>query len=124
MLGLPHHHPHTRLQASSLVCSLGALYGFSFIPYRESISLPGQARHLGIAEGAVLFSPVPLGPVGLCCTLTQGAREPGGGHTSQPFGVLLLRAGFASDKSTINSTKDWHVLIGWQVDILITQTDL
>lgn len=35
----------------------------------------------------MLLSPVPVGPVGLCCTLTQGAREPGGGHTSQPFGV-------------------------------------
>lgn len=45
----------------------------------------------------MLLSPVPLGPVGLCCTLTQGAREPGG-HTSQPFWVLLLRAGFASVK--------------------------
>lgn len=45
----------------------------------------------------MLLSPVPLGPVGLRCTLTQGAREPGG-CTSQPFGVLLLRAGFASDK--------------------------
>lgn len=45
----------------------------------------------------MLLSPVPLGPVGICCTLTQGAREPGG-CTSQPVGVLLLRAGFASDK--------------------------
>lgn len=60
----------------------------------------------------MLLSPVPLGPVGLCCTLTQGAREPGGGCTSRPFEVLiLLRAGFASDKSTISSRKDWGVLI-------------
>lgn len=104
--------PHT-FTASSLVFSWSPkIEAFIFFPYHESISLPEQARHLSIAEGAALLSPVPLGPVGLCRTLTQGAREPGGGHTSQPFGVLLLRAGFASDKSTISSRKDWHVLIG------------
>lgn len=38
----------------------------------------------------------PIGPAGLCCVLTQGAREPGGRDAVQPFGVLLLRAGLAS----------------------------
>lgn len=71
----------------------------------------------------MLLSPIPLGPVGLCCTLTQGAREPGG-HTSQPFWVLLLRAGFASDKSTISSRKDCGVFICQQVDIQIVHTNL
>lgn len=70
----------------------------------------------------MLLSPVPLGPVGICCTLTQGAREPGG-CTSQPFGVLLLRAGFASDKVQ-SVPEDWGVLICQQVDILIAHTDL
>ena len=57
-------------------------------------SLPDSSVH-GISQARILE--------------WRGAGKPGGDCTSQPFGVLFLRARFASDESTVSSRKDWAV---------------
>lgn len=93
--------PHTRLQPVAWSYSWNPKTAFPFLLKHFSPSAGQTLWHCGRC--------CPIRPCGLCCTLTQGAREPGGGCTSQPFGVLLLRVRFASDESTINSRKDWGV---------------
>lgn len=92
---------HTRLQPVAWSYSWNPKTAFPFLLKHFSPSAGQTLWHCGRC--------CPIRPCGLCCTLTQGAREPGGGCTSQPFGVLLLRVRFASDESTINSRKDWGV---------------